>query len=174
MVPIPSPWDGQCFPGILRKSALSVSWVPGARGVVGVIIRVSKHSIAPWVCCLGSPYVPHRGAWVLRFSCWGAVSLVAPCGIVSGQEVLLTQKVFVGGGTPNRERSLVKGMGGGRCANGCQIRADCRSLLLEAGDDIVCGEWGVGKVGSGESPSSKESQSLQMSADLLSIYECED
>ncbi len=58
--------------------------------------------------------------------------------------------------------------------SGCQIRADCRLSLLEAGDDIVGREWGGSKVGSWGPPSSKESQSLQMSADLLCVYERED
>ncbi len=84
MVSEPSPGDGQGLPcevrggGVdllcleivvvedgdravpldLRKSALSVSWVPGARRVVGVVIGVSRCSITPWVCCLGSLYVP--------------------------------------------------------------------------------------------------------------------
>ncbi len=38
----------------------------------------------------------------------------------------------------------------------------------------MSGEWGESKVGSWDSPSSKEPQLLEMSADLLSVYECED
>ncbi len=68
----------------------------------------------------------------------------------------------------------MKGTGGGRCANGCQIRADCRLSSLESGDDIVSRKWGGSEIGSGDSSSLKESQSLQMSADLLCVYERED
>ncbi len=68
----------------------------------------------------------------------------------------------------------MKGTDGGHCANRCQIRADCWLLSLEAGDNIVGWEWGVPKVGSRDSSSMKESQSLEMSADLLCIYEGED
>ncbi len=200
MEPSPSPWDGQRLPdevggrGInlfwselsvvkdgdwevpldLGESSLSVPWIPGSHGVVGVIVGVSIRNIAPWVSVLGTPYVPHRGTWVLKFGCWGAALAAGPQGSISGRDVLPTQKVFVGGGTPNRERSPVKGTGGSRCANGCQIRTDCWSLLLEAGDNIVGGEWCVSEIGSGNPPSSKESQSLQVSADLLCAYERED
>ncbi len=46
---------------ILRSSSFSVSWFPGACGVVGVGIGARRRSIAPWVCCcLSTPYVPHR------------------------------------------------------------------------------------------------------------------
>ncbi len=103
----------------------------------------------------------------------GATSLAGPRGIVS-QEVLPTRDIFVRGGTPNRDCSPVKGTGGGCCANRCQVRADCWSSLLEAWDDIVDREWGSSEIGSGNSPSSKKSQSLQVSVDLLSIYERED
>ncbi len=51
---------------------------------------------------------------------------------------------------------------------------DCWSSSLKLGDDIVGWEWGESEVSSWESPPSKESQSLQVSADLLCIYECED
>ncbi len=82
--------------------------------------------------------------------------------------------VLVGGGIPNRDRSPVKGMGCGRCANGCHIGVEDRLSLLEAGDNIVGWKWGGSPVGSWDPSSAKESQSLQVSADLLSIYECED
>ncbi len=68
----------------------------------------------------------------------------------------------------------MKGTGGGHCANGCQICADCRASSLEVGDDIVCGEWGGSEIGSWDSSSSEESQSLQVSADFLSVYKRED
>ncbi len=90
------------------------------------------------------------------------------------RELLPTQEVFVGGGIPNRERLPVKGTGGGGCANGCQVRADRWSSLFEAGDDIVDREWGGSEICSRGSPSSKESQSLQLSVDLLCVYEHED
>ncbi len=102
-----SPWDGQGLPGevggrgidlLLRivgvkdgdrevpldlcESSLSVPWVPGPQGVIGVVIGINIHSITPWVCCLGTPYVPRRGAWVLKFGCWGAVYNAGPRGIV--------------------------------------------------------------------------------------------
>ncbi len=115
MVPKPSPWDGQGLPGevggrgvdlfglevvvvedgdgliplVLRESAFSIPWIPRSRGIVRVIIGVNIHSIAPWVCCLGTPYVPCQSAQVDRFGCRGSVS-VGPRGIVSGQEVLPT------------------------------------------------------------------------------------
>ncbi len=116
--------------------------------------------------------MPRRGAWVDRLGYWGVTSLVRPWGSAS-QDILPTQEVFVGGGTPNRDRSPVKGTGGGRCANGCQIRVDCRSSL-ESGDDIVCGEGSGSEISSWDSPSSEESQSLQVSADFLCVYERED
>ncbi len=198
--PIPSPWDGQCLPGevggrgvdvfvldvdvvggedglvprILRKDSFPIPWVPRTGGIVGVVNGVRRRSITPWVCCvLGTPYVPRRGTWVLNWGCRGATS-VELLGIVSGRELLPTQVVLVGGGIPNRDRSPVKGTGGGCCANRCQVRAYCRLSSLESGNDIVCGEWGESEVGSWESPSSKESQSLQVSADLLCVYERED
>ncbi len=99
---------------------------------------------------------------------------VKPLGIVSGRELLPTRVILVRGGIPNCDRSPVKGTGDGHCANGCQICVYCRSSSLELGDDIACGEWGELEVGSWESPSSKESQSLQVSADFLSVYERED
>ncbi len=199
MVSIPNPRDGQCLPGevggrgvnmfvldvdvvsgedgvvpcILREGLFSIPWIPDSHGIVRVVIGASMRSIAPWVSVLGTPYVPRRGAWVLKFGCWGA-TIVKLRGIVSGREVLPTRVVLVGGGIPNHDRSPVKGTGGGRCANGCQIRADCQSSLLELGDNIMSGKWGQLKVGSWGSPSSKESQSLQLSADLLSVYEHED
>ncbi len=160
-----------------------VSWVPGARGVVGVVSGARRRSIAPWVCrCLGTPYVLCRGAWVLNGGCWGATNVelpgattVKPLGIVSGQELLPTRVVLtIGGGIPNRDCLPVKGTGGGRCANGCQVHAYCWSSSLKLGDDIVGWKWGEPEVGSWESPSPKESQSLQVSADLLCVYERED
>ncbi len=174
--------DNGEVPLCLSESSFSVSWVPGSHGIFRVANGVRRHSIAPWVCCcLASPYMPHRGAWVLNLGGWGATTVelpgatsVEPLGIVSGREVLPTQKVFVGGGIPNRDRSPVKGTGGGRCANRCQVRANSWLSLLEAGDDIVSGEWGEVEIGPRDPPSAEESQSLQMSADLLSIYECED
>ncbi len=52
---------------VLRSCAFSVSCIPGSCGVVDVVSGVRRRSITPWVCCLlGSPYVPCRGAWVLR------------------------------------------------------------------------------------------------------------
>ncbi len=48
------------------------------------------------------------------------------------------------------------------------------SSSLEAGDDIVGWEWRVSPVGPWDSPSMEESESLQMSADLLGVYERED
>ncbi len=60
------------------------------------------------------------------------------------------------------------------------VLTDARSMRIvscrcsKRGDDIVDGEWCISKVGSGNSPSSKESQLLQMSVDLLCVYECED
>ncbi len=97
----PSPWDGQCLPGEvgwrgvnlfwlevivvedgnrevpfdLGESSLSISWGPRPRGIVGVVIGANMRSITPWVCCLGTPYVPCRGAWVLRFGCRGSSSV---------------------------------------------------------------------------------------------------
>ncbi len=65
----------------------------------------------------------------------------------------------------------MKRTGGGHCANGCQVHAYCWLSSLELGDDIVCGEWGESEVGPWESPSLKEPQSLQVSADFLSVYE---
>ncbi len=53
-------------------------------------------------------------------------------------------------------------------------RADRWSSLLEAGDDIVGREWGGSEISSRDSPSLEKSQSLQMSVNLLSIYERED
>ncbi len=91
-----------------------------------------------------------------------------------GRELLPTRVVLIGGGIPNRDRSPVKGTGCGRCANGCQVRADCRSSSLEVGDDIVGWKWGGCPVGSRDPPSSKESQLLQVSADLLHVYKRED
>ncbi len=161
------------IPRVLRKRSFSVPWIPRSRGIVGVVNGVSIRSLAPCVSVLGSPYVPCRGTWVLKFGCWGATSRVGPRGIVSW-EVLLTRVVFVGGGIPNCNRSPVKGTGGGCCANGCQIRANCWLSSLEAGDDIVDGEGCVCEVCSGGSPPSKESQSLQISADFLGVYEGED
>ncbi len=183
--PSPSPWYSQGLPGEvggrgvnlfwlkivivedgngevplnLSESSLSVPWIPRSRGVVGVVIGANMRSLAPWVCSLGTPYVPHRGAWVLKFGCWGAAFLAGPRGIVSW-EVLPTRVVFVGGGIPNRDRSPVKGTGGGRCANRCQVRANSWLSLLEAGDDIVDGEWSISEICPGGSPPSKESQSL--------------
>ncbi len=87
------------------------------------------------------------------------MSLTGPWGIVSW-EILLTREVFVGGGTPNRDRSPVNGTGGGRWARGCQIRVDCWLSSLESGDDIVGGEGSGSEVGSRDSPSLEESQSL--------------
>ncbi len=196
----PSPWDGQGLPGevggrgvdmfildvdvvggedgfvprILRESSFSIPWIPRSCGIVGVANGVSIWSLTPWVCSLGTPYMPCRGAWVLKFGCWGAASCARPRGIISGRELLLTRVVLVGGGILNRDRSPVKGTGGGRCANGCQICADCWSLSLEAGDNIVGWEWGIPEVSSRDSSSAKDSQSLEMSADLLCIYEGED
>ncbi len=97
-----------------------------------------------------------------------------PRGSVLGQEVLPTRKVFIGGGILNHERSPVKGTGGGHCVNGCQIHADCRSSSLKVGDDIMDGERCGSEIGSWGSPSLEESQSLQMSVDLLCVYERED
>ncbi len=153
---------------ILNTSPLCISGVPGPCRVFGVISGVRRRSIASWVCCLlGTPYVPRRGAWVLNCGCWGATNVklprataVKPLGIVSGQELLPTRVVLIGGGIPNRDHLPVKGTGGGHCANGCQVRAYCWSLSLEAGDDIVCREWGEVEIGLRDSPSSEKSQSL--------------
>ncbi len=206
--PSPRPWSGQRPPGdvggrgidmfvldvdvvggegvkhilhVLCESSLAVPCVPGAGGVYGVVSGVRRRSIAPWVCCLGSPYVPLRGAWVLNLGYWGATLVELPGatsvklpGIVWGRELLLTRVVLVGGGIPNHDRSPVKGTGGGRCANGCQVRANCWSSSLEVGDDIVGWKWGGCPVGSRDPSSLKESQSLQVSADLLCVYERED
>ncbi len=149
--PSPRPWSGQRLSGDVRwqgidvfvldvdvvegedgvgglllissKGSLSVSWFPGARGVVRVVIDVRRCSAAPCVCCLlGSPYVPRRGAWVLRLVPLPGVMSVDPLGIVSGRELLPTRVVLaVGGGIPNRDRSPVKGTGRGRCASGCHV-----------------------------------------------------
>ncbi len=146
---------------VLRDGAFSVPWIPGSRGIVGVVIGVRRWSIAPWVCCLCTPYVPCRGAWVLKPGCWGATFVELPGatsvklpGIVVGRELLPTRVVLVGGGSPNCDRSPVKGTGGGSCANGCQVRAYCRSSSLEAGDDIVGWKWSGAPVGSRDSSSS--------------------
>ncbi len=88
------------------------------------------------------------------------MSLVGPWGIVSGWEVLPTQEVFVGGGTPNRDCLPVNGTGAGRWASGCQIHVDRWLSLLEVGDDIVGGERGGSEVSSWDSSCSKESQLL--------------
>ncbi len=97
-------------------------------------------------------------------------------GIVVGRELLPTRVVLaVGGGIPNHEHSPVKETGGGRCASGCHVcGSENWSSSLEAGDDIVCGKWSGAPVGSGDPPSLEESQSLQVTVDLLSIYERED
>ncbi len=69
----------------------------------------------------------------------------------------------------------MKGTGCGRCANGCHVcGSESCSLLLKVGDDIVGWKWGGAPVGSGDPSSSKESQSLQVSANLLGVYEGED
>ncbi len=169
------------IPRVLCEGSFSILWIPCSHGVVRVVIGVSIRSIAPWVSVLGTPYVPCRGAWVLKFGCWGSTNVEPPGatvvklpGIVLGQELLPTRVVLVGGGILNCDRSPVKGMGGGRCANGCQVHAYRWLSSLKAEDDIVSGEWGVSEVGSRDPSSSKESQSLQMSADLLSVYKCED
>ncbi len=152
--------DGdRLIPLDLCERSLSVSWVPRTHGVVGVIIGANMRSIAPWVCGLGTPYVPRRGAWVDRFGCWGAASLAGPRGIIS-REILLTREVFIGGGTPNRDRSPVNGTGSGCCASGCQIRTDHGLSSFESGDDIVDRERGSLNISSWDSPSSEESQSL--------------
>ncbi len=158
---------------ILCGGAFSIPWIPGPHGVVRVVNGVTRRSIAPWVCCLCTPYVPRRGAWVLKPEVWGVTSVELP-GIVVGRELLPTRVVFVGGGIPNRDHSPVKGVGGGGCASGCQIHAYCWASSLEAGDDIVGWKWGGAPVGSRDPSSPKESQSLQVSADLLSVYERED
>ncbi len=195
----PRPWSGQCRPGdvgrrgidvfvldvdvvggedgvgglllVLRESSLSISCVPGACGVFGVVMGVRRCSIAPWVCCLCTPYVPRRGAWVLKPGCWGVMFMVELPGIVVGRELLPTRVVLVGGGIPNCDRSPVKGTGGGGRANRCQIHADGWSSPLEAGDDIVDWEWCGSPVSPWDSPSAEEYKSLQLPADLLSIYE---
>ncbi len=162
-----------CVSCVLSGGVLAVSWVPGAGGVVGVVSSIRRHSIAPWVWCLCTPYVPRRGAWVLKPGCWRATSVELP-GIVVRRELLPTRVVLIGGGIPNHDRLPVKGMGGGRCANGCQVHAYCWSSSLEAGDDIVGWELCSSPVGPWDSPSMEESESLQVSADLLSVYERED
>ncbi len=185
VMPELSPGDGQCLPGKvgwggvdlfglevivvedrdglipldLRESSFSIPWIPRSCGIVRVASGASIRSLAPWVCGLGTPYVPCRGVWVDRLRCWGATPLVRPRGIVSW-EILLTREVFVGGGTPNRDHLPVNGTGGGRWASGCQICMDRWSSLLEAGDDIVDWERGGSEVSSWGSPSSEESQSL--------------
>ncbi len=161
------------IPFNLCEGSFSIPRVPSSCGIVGVIIGVNIRSLAPWVCCLGTPYVPRRGAWVDKFGCWGAASLAGPRGIVSWQ-ILPTQEVFVRGGTLNRDRSPVNGTGGGRWASRCQIHADCWLSSFELGDDIVGGERGGSEVGSWDSSPSKESQLLQVSADFLCVYERED
>ncbi len=158
---------------ILSEGSVPVSGVPDADWIVGVISGIRRRSIAPWVCCLCTPYVPRRGAWVLKPGCGGVVVVELP-GIVVGRELLPTRVVLVGGGIPNRDRSPVKGTGGGGRANGCQIRAYCWLSSLEAGDDIVGREWRFPEVSSWDPPSAEESESLQMSANLLSVYEHED
>ncbi len=69
-------------------------------------------------------------------------------GIMVGRELLPTRVVLaVRGGIPNRERLPVKGMGRGRCASGCHVcGSEYWSSLLEAGDDIVRGEWCVSQL----------------------------
>ncbi len=140
----------------LRESSFSIPWIPRSHGIVRVIIGVNMRSLAPWVCSLGTLYVPHRGAWVDKFRCWGAVSLAGAQGIVSW-EVLPTREVFIRGGTPNRDRSPVNGMGDGCWASGCQICADRWLSSFESGDDIVGGERGGLEVGSWDSPPLEES-----------------
>ncbi len=69
----------------------------------------------------------------------------------------------------------MKGTGRGHCASGCHIcGSESWSSLLEAGDNIVCGEWCVSPISPWDPPSAEESESLQVSADLLSVYEHED
>ncbi len=161
---------------VLFNGTFPVPGVPCPDGEVGVI-RVASgasiRSIAPWVSVLGTPYVPLRGPWVLRPGCRG-VTTVGPLGLVSGWDLLPTRVVLVVGGIPNRDRSLVKGTGGGCRANRCQIRADSWSSSLEAGDNIVGWEWCVSPVGPWDSSSSKKSDSLQITADFLHVDECED
>ncbi len=168
--------------GLGASCSFSVSWFPGAHGVFGVVSGVRRRSKAPWVCrVLGSPYVPLRGAWVLSPGGATVVKLlgattVKPLGIVSGRELLPTRVVLVGGGILNRDRSPVKGTGGGSRASGCHVcgGSEDRSSSLEAGDDIVDREWRVSPVSPWDSPSAEESESLQMSVDLLSVDERED
>ncbi len=197
---IPSPWDSQGLPGEvgergvdllwlkivvvkdrdgeipldLCQSSLSIPGIPGSRAIVRVVMGFNIRSLAPWVSVLGTLYVPRRGAWVLKFGCWGTISRVDPRGIVSGLGVLPTPVVLVGGGIPNRDCSPVKGTGRGRCANGCQVCADGCSSLLKAGDDIVGWEWHGSPVSSWDSPPLEKPQSLQVSVNLLSVYEHED
>ncbi len=159
--------------GILLGGAFAIPWIPSSGGIVGVVNGVRRRSIAPWVCCLCTPYVPRRGAWVLKPEVWGAMFIELP-GIVVGRELLPTRVVLIGGGIPNHDCSPVKGTGGGHCANGCQVRAYCRSSSLEAGNDIMGWEWCGSPVSPWDSPSAEESKSLQMSADFLSVYKCED
>ncbi len=185
MIPKSNPGDSQCLPGKvggrgvdlfrlevvivedrdglipldLCESSLSIPWIPGSCGIVGVIIGVNICSLAPWVCCLGTPYVPCRGAWVNKFRCWGMAPLAGPRGVVSF-EILPTREVFVGEGTPNHDRLPVNGTGVGHWASGCQIHVDCRWSSLESGGDIVSRERGSLEVGSWDSPSSEESQLL--------------
>ncbi len=102
--------------------------------------------------------------------------LADPSGTVLPWELLPTRVVLaIGGGIPNRNRSPVKGTGGGCCASGCHVcGSEYWSSLLEAGDDIVDWERCVSPVGPWDSPSVEESDSLQKSADLLSVDEREE
>ncbi len=182
MKPSPRPWSGQRCAGevgwrgidvdvvkgedgvggrllVLSGGSFAIPGVPGPDGVVRVINGVRRRSIAPWVCCLCTPYVPRRGAWVLKPGYWGATSVELP-GIVVGRELLPTRVVLVGGGSPNRDRSPVKGTGRGCCTNGCQVLVYRWSSSLKAGDDIVGWERCVSPVSPWDSPSAEESELL--------------
>ncbi len=80
----PSPGNGQCLPGEVRgrgvnlfglevvvvedwdgliplnlhESSLSIPWVPRSHGIVGVVRGANMRSLTPWVCGLGTLYVP--------------------------------------------------------------------------------------------------------------------